>query len=453
MSPLHPVVLAALGSSLAAFACGQPSSVPSPEAPEQNRTSGSELAPASVDELIRAALDDPRKGVERAPELRSHGPEALQRLLAEAERRNQLGPELDPLIDRVAGQRYARHARLFWHTDLEGALAQARAEDKPVLSLRLLGQLTEDLSCANSRFFRVVLYPDPAVQKLLAERFVLHWSSERPAPKVTVDYGDGRKLVRTITGNSVHYVLDRRGRVLDAVPGLQDPAAFHGALFEAAKLARLGELDDAAFAEALRVHHGEAADAVLDDWRRRLEAVGIEVPPQRPRLGREPRVSALLAAQVAASKALVEMPLVVPLTAPEDVEGKTDGAVWEKLGAQRRPGTRLSEEARRLVRELLPRVVAEDGSLVPLAADALEALVDRFEKVLAVDTEKNRLLLARRIHERLRERPLEGFESFNRWVYGSLFLTPREDPWLGLVEPGGFSALPSEGLEAPPNPR
>ncbi len=54
-----------------------------------------------------------------------------------------------------------------------------------------MGRLDEDLSCANSRFFRTTLYPDAAVADLLRDKFVLHWSSERDVPRVTVDFGDG----------------------------------------------------------------------------------------------------------------------------------------------------------------------------------------------------------------------------------------------------------------------
>src|SRR6185436_7660677 len=87
-------------------------------------------------------------------------------------------------------------------------------------------KLTDEYSCANSRFFRTVLYANQGVADLLRERFVLVWVSERPVPVVTIDYGDGRVLKRTLTGNSAHYVLDPQGRVVDALHGLFDPATF-----------------------------------------------------------------------------------------------------------------------------------------------------------------------------------------------------------------------------------
>lgn len=140
-------------------------------------------------------------------------------------------------IDSVAGQRDAVWSRLYWHRDLDSAKSAAAAEGKPILYLRLLGQLTDEYSCANSRFFRTVLYANPDVADLLRERFVLVWESERPVPVVTIDFGDGRVMKRTLTGNSIHYVLTPEGEVVDALPGLYDPVTFAGVLSDAANAA------------------------------------------------------------------------------------------------------------------------------------------------------------------------------------------------------------------------
>jgi len=110
----------------------------------------------------------------------------------------------------VAQQKNSYIAGLYWHTDLEEAKKASTAANKPILSLRLLGKLTDEFSCANSRFFRTVLYSNADVSEYLKEHYVLHWKSVRPVPKVTIDYGDGRKLERTLTGNSIHYVLERK---------------------------------------------------------------------------------------------------------------------------------------------------------------------------------------------------------------------------------------------------
>src|ERR1044071_8112199 len=129
-------------------------------------------------------------------------------------------------LDTVAQQKNSYLAGLYWHTDLESAKKASAESGKPILSLRLLGKLTDELSCANSRFFRTVLYANAEVASVLRDRFVLHWQSVRPAPVITIDFGDGRKIERTITGNSIHYVLDAAGQPIEALPGLYGPQAF-----------------------------------------------------------------------------------------------------------------------------------------------------------------------------------------------------------------------------------
>jgi hypothetical protein len=117
---------------------------------------------------------------------------------------------------------------LYWHVDLDAALAEARRTKRPVLSLRLLGRLDEEHSCANSRLFRRMLYPEPRINRLLRDRFVLHWQSLRPVPKLTIDFGDGRaRVTTTVAGNSVHVILDGNGRPLDALPGMFSPDVFY----------------------------------------------------------------------------------------------------------------------------------------------------------------------------------------------------------------------------------
>jgi len=140
--------------------------------------------------------------------LRSEGPAALERLFGQrgeilkemsqnnGERWMQCKhalEQLDALIDQVGGQRYCTASRLFWYTDLEAARQAAAEWGKPLLSLRMLGNLTDELSCANSRYFRTTLYANERISKYLRENFVLHWKSVRP------------------------------GAVLDCLPGLYSP--------------------------------------------------------------------------------------------------------------------------------------------------------------------------------------------------------------------------------------
>ncbi|MFO0724695.1 MAG: hypothetical protein U1E65_13015 [Myxococcota bacterium] len=268
---------------------------------------------------------------------------------------------------------------LDWHQNLPAAIASATREDKPILSLRLLGRLDERLSCANSRFFRAMLYPEPRIERLLKTRFVLHWRSVRPVPVVTIDFGDGRTIRRTLTGNSVHLILAPNGRPIDALPGMYAPEAFLEGLLASLSLdpgrdlgpqhRRRLQLLDARWAEAA-ASIGAKADAPPTEAL--LEALAA---PRAPR----PYPSARTAGAIAVTKAMVEMPLL----------------------------ERISP----------------------------------VERAIALDTLRNEQLLHRQIHQRFVAGVSENEAELSDWIYRTLFLMPPEDPWLGLEPSLPFADL------------
>lgn len=163
-------------------------------------------------------------------------------------------------------------AGLHWFTDLSAALTEARRTHRPVLSLRLLGRLDEALSCANSQFFRRLLYPEPRINQILRDAFVLHWQSVRPVPMVTIDFGNGRRIQKPLTGNSLHLVIDAEGRPIDALPGLFDPDTFVALLERAHAMAAGGR-------PRLAINHQRALRQPLQPApRRRAEAASMLAP-------------------------------------------------------------------------------------------------------------------------------------------------------------------------------
>ena len=60
--------------------------------------------------------------------------------------------------------------------------------------------------------------------------YVLAWQNLRPAPKVTIDFGNGRTLQRTLKGSTVIYLCRPDGSVVDAYPGVYTPQDFLGLL-------------------------------------------------------------------------------------------------------------------------------------------------------------------------------------------------------------------------------
>lgn len=406
------------------------------------------------------SVGEPRAELIPAPEVGAdtgeRTPAALERLLAEYDRAT--GDDkarLAARIDEAAAQRYATVSRMFWYTDLADAREAARASGKPILSLRMLGRLDEDLSCANSRFFRVALYANAELSQWLRDHFVLHWSSERPVPKLTIDFGDGRTIATTIAGNSAHYVLDADGNVLDIVPGLMTPKAFRHELEPVVALA-----DDLAGAGAedrarlLEAHHAGGVEAIDRTWK----ALGAtEVPAMT-------WGESLMAAQRRAmSKAFVEAPVVeTAKLGDEPADIAADSKLWEQIGIRLLDA--LGLETRVPVdpmfggdvdeRVLPPPTVldAQSRALIErLEGDGLEgyqlaALIQRFEASIVADTGLNLTQLRGMVHAQLasfaREHIPADFDHLNAWVYGTLFLTPASDPWLGMANPGVFTGLP-----------
>lgn len=347
-------------------------------------------------------------------------------------------------LDTICAQKDCVLSRLYWHTDLAEATRRAAAEHKPILSLRLLGDLGEELSCANSRFFRALLYPDPTVRELLRERFVLHWSSERPAPKLTIDLGDGRSVVTTITGNSAHYVLDHAGRPVDVVPGLYDPTAFVRALVDAEGIARAtARLGGDARRRALAEHHAKRLADLDVAWQTELAAAGERSPsiPQARRAARPaPRAGA--AAPIAITKAAVEIPTLGRLDEPIDPDPAA--ARFERLAAGKAPAIALARASLGLVRTQQWRSGDPARDAGEFAA-SLQAL----RRTLALDTLRNEHELRRAIHRWFVDGAADsGLDALSRRVYDELFLTPRSDPWLGLADPSTYAGLVGGGRRA-----
>ncbi len=94
-------------------------------------------------------------------QLRAQGARGLEAFLTTHQAALAVTPRpaapLRAVLDQLCQQRDCYASRLYWFTDWEQAKAAAQASGKPILSLRLLGRLDEDMSCANSRFFRVAL--------------------------------------------------------------------------------------------------------------------------------------------------------------------------------------------------------------------------------------------------------------------------------------------------------
>ena len=332
--------------------------------------------------------------------------------------------KLEDLLDAVSKQRHGCASRILWHTDMQEALGVAKASGKPVLSLRMLGNLTDEFSCANSRFFRTTLYSNESISKLLRANFVLHWQSVRPVPKVTIDFGDGRVLNRTITGNSAHYLLTADGRTIDCLPGLYGAEPFKQWLVSGSDFARrIAAAPKSKQQELVQRHHRERIESLNTQLTSHMSVVDPEFINDR---------------------------------SVETFESFMTDALWQKLASRHSNWGRLDKASKNLISTENPianKAAPTAGEAVPLAVTKafvetpMVRMLRHLENNIGIDSVRNEYVLHRRIHHwfAISQKPLE-LEQLNERVYAKLFLTPSSDPWLGLKPAGVYSGLENDGV-------
>lgn len=419
------------------------------------------------------------KVIHDAENLRSQGPSGLEEALSRFDKakanfdknprwlpedvRNQT-ERWHKAIDQIAGQRHAAFSRLYWYTDLDQARQAAATSGKPILSLRMLGKLTDEHSCANSRFFRTALYSNQEISDVLRKQFVLHWQSVRPVPKVTIDFGDGRTLCRTITGNSAHYILTADAEPLDVLPGLYSPKEFLAWLTRAtdfaAKYAHATSTEGAIMlskSEVLLQYHRARLTTITSDWNHDIHQAA---PDLLGGFGTNPFANEGLLftdaydiASRATAKAKAEVPILQAIReTPQKTDRMVTDKLWQRIADLHRSEVALDARSRAVIRNEHPEA-PQAGRLATskmIVEDPILKLVRNFENSIALDTVRNKYLLEREIHNWFVRGEVRGdVDSLNERVYAELFLTPSSDPWLGLVPADTYTALESGGLKTP----
>lgn len=383
---------------------------------------------------------------EQVRHLREEGPSAVDRLMA---RRSELlakygnstqRPEhfetdlndLNGTIDKVARAKYSHLSGLYWYTEEAAAFAAAKAQQKPLLTLRLLGNLDEEYSCANSRYFRQLLYTHEGIRKALHDKFVLHWKSVRPVPLITVDLQNGMRLQRTITGNSVHYVVLPERDVVDVFPGLYAPDWFLKRLTAAERVAREA-MESKDPATTIAVHVKSQREEIARAWKLDVEKYQAVVAEQK---------------QDTDMLAVGRVPTPVP-------------DFWTTVGDFHPELTELGSTADQLVSAESKRIIKVQAEAFPdgpsLANMRLafawakgrdeSTLLVYMRKCLrgdlAIDTLQNEygpryaaLDLLNGHHQ---------VNELNDWIYRHAFGCSPDDPWAGLDEFVQYAALPKNG--------
>jgi hypothetical protein len=247
----------------------------------------------------------------------------------------------------------------------------------------------------------------------------LHWQSVRPVPRVTIDFGDGRKLERTITGNSAHYALAADGTPLDVLPGLYGPQQFLAWLAEVESLGgKLDRLSGEDRAAPLREYHAARVAEIARQWAADLEAVAPEAAAGRS-------------------------------TGASELAKVTTDEIWEKIALLPSHAVELDATSRNIILRDNPDAVrAGNIAVTKRAAEfPIVRLVVNLQRSVAEDGVRNEYTLHARAHEWFAAGSVPpDIGQLNARVYAELFLTPAGDPWLGLAPADTYTALERGGV-------
>jgi len=217
-----------------------------------------------------------------------------------------------------------------------------------------------------------VLFSRGDVASFINQNFEPAWETVRPVPIVTIDFGSGTVLTRTLHGNIATYVCTPDANVIDILPGVYEPIAY---------LDRLTRLHSIAQTIAkLRESDGEQGLANYHRW-------------------------------WAAALARVSDPTASPMRdiSKADIEGFTKLALLAQLRTE-------STVART---DATPR-----GTSADLANWNL----------LQEDTRLNEVVRRRQIHSELASRPRVRPEALVKWLYKEVMHLDLDDAYLGLTK-------------------
>jgi hypothetical protein len=253
-------------------------------------------------------------------------------------------------------------------------------------------------------------------------------------------------MVRTITGNSAHYVVTADGLVIDALPGMVGPRLFldwierMDQLFqEAAKLPNPTEAS-----EVMRQYHSRFGSPALvaslnsNDAANQVERNSNPIASSN---GQEKNAINVEKIRLTASKGVFEQPMVKQV-AP----GQTNiNAIAKRIESFNHPDSSAVVD---LSSASIALIAAENTKATNQAkeSDSMNRLLANFKQTIADDEKQNEQVFHKTIHGWLAETPQIDLETLNNRIYEQLFEMPSDDPWLGLASSDYYSGLCRGGL-------
>ena len=210
------------------------------------------------------------------------------------------------------------------------------------------------------------------VAGFINQNFEPAWESVRPVPIVTIDFGNGTVVTRTLHGNIATYVCTPDGQVIDILPGAYEPATYLGGLNQLHSLAQnIQKLGPSDREKSLAEYH--------KSWTRTTTIVpNSRTAPSKADRGKE------------------------------DIEGGL------------KKGLSIHHE----------NAPTNERTYAAPPRGTHEELANW--KLLAEDTRLNEIIRRRQIHSRLASGPLVRPGEVLTWLYKEVLLADLDDPYLGL---------------------
>lgn len=233
------------------------------------------------------------------------------------------------------------------------------------------------------------MFSNQQVSDFINATFEPAWESVRPVPRVSIDFGNGKVVRRTLHGNVVTWVCNSDGQVLDALPGVYEPVMYSRRLQDLAKLFE--------YARQHEMVRGDSLGAVQEYHDRQAER--LERGQPRDQFVREVR--------------------------------RTITGVERGVRLMLQPAARIQSRARRGVRnERFAGFVPDPNTRSTSERPAQEELAEW--KSLGTDTKLNETKRRLQIHQYLRKQPLQSPQKLRKWMYREVLHADLDDPWLGL---------------------
>lgn len=83
-----------------------------------------------------------------------------------------------------------------------------------------------------------MLFSEKNVAEYINTHFEPVWESDRPVPKITMDFGNGHVIKRTLRGNIATYICFSDGAILDVLPNIYEPGSYKKNLEKLSELAQ-----------------------------------------------------------------------------------------------------------------------------------------------------------------------------------------------------------------------